>query len=148
MGAHGEEVQQSEGVQQNEPVEEDDVTDEDRMDEMIDAICPEFEADSEDPPTREVQKFFDLLKASEEPLHEHTIVYVLAFVIRLIAIKSKFAFSNNCYLELLELISDVLPVNHKLPSDRYQSKKLLSGLGMDYEKIDVCLTACLSEMSI
>ena len=46
---HGEEA-----VQQNQPVEEDDVTNEDRMDEMLDAICPEFEADSEDPPTPEV----------------------------------------------------------------------------------------------
>jgi hypothetical protein len=54
------------------------------------------------------------------------------------AIKSKFAFSNNYYKELLNLINDVLPENHKIPKDMYQSKKLLSGLGMDYEKIDVC----------
>jgi hypothetical protein len=38
----------------------------------------------------------------------------------------------------LKLISDVLPINHKLPRDMYQSKKLLSDLSMDYEKIDVC----------
>jgi hypothetical protein len=65
-------------------------------------------------------------------------MFVLSLVTRLIAIKSKFAFSNNCYKELLKLISDVLPANHKLSRDMYQSKKLLSGLGMDYEKIDVC----------
>jgi hypothetical protein len=54
------------------------------------------------------------------------------------AIQSKFAFSNNCYKELLNMINDVLPENHKIPKDMYQSKKLLLGLGMDYEKIDVC----------
>jgi hypothetical protein len=70
-------------------------------------------------------------------LHEHTKVTVLVFVTRLMTIKSKFAFSNNCYKELLNLISDVLPKNHKMPKDMYESKKLLSGLGMDYEKIDV-----------
>ena len=59
------------------------------------------------------------------------------------AIKSKFVFSNNCYKELLKLISDVLLANHKLPRDMYQSKKLLSGLGMDYEKIDVCQDNCM-----
>jgi hypothetical protein len=59
------------------------------------------------------------------------------------AIKSKFAFSNNCYKELLNLISDVLPENHKMPKDMYQSKKFLSGLGMDYEKIDVCDNNCM-----
>jgi hypothetical protein len=54
------------------------------------------------------------------------------------AIKSKFASSNYCYKELLKLISDVLSDNHKLPRDMYQSKILLSGLGMDYERINVC----------
>jgi hypothetical protein len=58
-------------------------------------------------------------------------------------IKSKFAFSNNCYKELLNLISDVLLENHKMPKDMYQSKKLLSSLGMDYEKIDVCDNNCM-----
>jgi hypothetical protein len=53
-------------------------------------------------------------------------------------IESKFAFSNNCYKELLKLIFDVLLANNKSPRDMYQSKKLLSGPGMDYEKIDVC----------
>ena len=83
----------------------------------------QFQPNPEDPPTPEVQKFFDILRASEEPLHEHTTVSVLAFVTRLMAIKSKFAFSNNCYKELMNLISDVLPNNHKMPKDMYQSKK-------------------------
>jgi hypothetical protein len=70
-------------------------------------------------------------------------VTVLVFVTRLMAIKSKFAFSNNCYKELLNLISDVLLKNHKMPKDMYQSKKLLSSLGMDYKKIDVCDNNCM-----
>jgi hypothetical protein len=37
----------------------------------------------------------------------------------------------------------VLPANHKLPRGMYQSKKLLFGLGMDYEKIDVCQDNCM-----
>jgi hypothetical protein len=59
------------------------------------------------------------------------------------AIKSKFVFSNNCYKELLKLFSDVLPANHKVPRDMYQSKKLLSGLDMDYEKIYACQDNCM-----
>jgi hypothetical protein len=70
-------------------------------------------------------------------------MYVLSFVTRLMAIKSKFVFSNNCYKELLKLFSDVLSANYKVPRDMYQSKKLLSGLGMDYEKIDVCQDNCM-----
>jgi hypothetical protein len=101
--------------------------------------------DFEDPPMPKVLKFFKLLKASEEPLHEHTKVTILVFVTRLMAIKSKFAFSNNYYKELLNLISDVLPENHKIPKDMYQSKKLFSCLGMHYEKLmSVTINVCFS----
>jgi hypothetical protein len=109
----------------------------DRMDEMLEAIWPEFDLDTEDPPTSEVEKFFRLLKASEELLHEHTKATLLAFVTRLMAIKSLFFFSNNCYNELLKLIGNVLLNPNKLPKDMYHSKKLVKGHGMDYEKINV-----------
>jgi hypothetical protein len=97
--------------------DEDDRSGDDRMDEILDAIRPELEVNCEDPPTPEVEKFFDMLKASEESLHEQTIVSVLAFITRITSIKSKFAFSNKCYKELLRLFSDVLPSNHKMLKD-------------------------------
>jgi hypothetical protein len=100
--------------------EEDDRRGDDRMDEMLDSIQPELKMNSEDPPTPEVQKFFDMLRASEESLHEHTTVSVLTFTIHLTAIKSKFTFSNKCYKEFLSLISDVLFNNHKMPKGMYQ----------------------------
>jgi hypothetical protein len=115
--------------------DEDDRSGDDRMDEMLDAIRPELETNREDPLTPEVQKFFDMLNVSEESLHEHTAVSVLAFVTHITSIKSKFTFSNKCYKELLRLFSDVLPSNHKMSKDMYQSKKLLSILGMEYEKM-------------
>jgi hypothetical protein len=123
--------------------DEDDRSGDDRMDEMLDPIRLELETNREDPPTPDVQKFFDMLKASEEPLNEHTPVSVLAFVTCITSIKSKFAFSNKCYKELLRLSSDVLSSNHKMPKDMYQSKKLLHALGMEYEKIDVCKDNCM-----
>ncbi|WVZ77611.1 hypothetical protein U9M48_025460 [Paspalum notatum var. saurae] len=100
----------------------------DRMDEMLEALQPEFGLNSEDPPTKEVEEFFKLLKASEESLHEHTKLSVLAFVTRLIAIKSKYFFSNNCFNDLLQLIGDVLPQPHKLPKDMYHYKRLTKSL--------------------
>jgi hypothetical protein len=82
--------------------------------------------------------FFKLLKASEDPLHEHTEVTVLAFITRLMDIKSKYFFSNNCSNDLMKLISDILLKPHKMPRDMYQSKKMMSALSLKYEKIDVC----------
>jgi hypothetical protein len=59
----------------------------DRMEEMIDDVWHELlpvnsknpgqPSYYEDPPTPEVQKFFELLRATEEPLHEHTKVIAL-----------------------------------------------------------------------
>jgi hypothetical protein len=46
----------------------------DRMDEMFDAIRLELETNFDDPPTLEVQKFFDMLRALEESLHEHILI--------------------------------------------------------------------------
>jgi hypothetical protein len=123
--------------------EEDDRSDDDRMDETLDAMRSELETNPEDPPTLEVQKVFDMLRASEELLHEHTTVSILTFVTRLMTIKSNFAFSNKCYNELLSLFIDLLPSNHKMSKDMYQSKKLLSALNMEYEKIDVCKDNCM-----
>jgi hypothetical protein len=72
-----------------------------------------------------------------------TKVTVLSFVTQLMALKSRFFFSNNCSNELLKLIGDVLPNSNNLPKDMYHSKKLVKGLGMDYEKIDVCQNSCM-----
>jgi hypothetical protein len=82
--------------------DEDDKSGDDRMDEMPDAIWPELETNREDPSTLEVQIFFDMLQASEEPLHEHMTVSVLDFITRITSIKSKFTFSNKYYKELLK----------------------------------------------
>jgi hypothetical protein len=100
---------------------------------LLEAIRPEFDLDTEDPPTPKNKEFFRLLKASEELLHEHTKVTVLAFVTWLMAIKFKF-FSKNCCNELLKLIGDVLLNPNKLPKDMYHSKKLVKVLGTDYKK--------------
>jgi hypothetical protein len=113
------------------------------MDEMLEAIRLEFDLDTEDPPTPEVKEFFRFLKALKELLHGHTKVIVLAFVTQLMAVKFKFFFSNNCYNELLKLFGNVLLNPNKLPKDMYHSKKLVKGLDMDYEKIDVCQNSCM-----
>lgn len=51
--------------------------------------------------------------------------------------KFNFAFSNNRYNDLVNLISDALLANHKNLKDMYRSKKFLASLRMSYEKIDV-----------
>jgi hypothetical protein len=54
------------------------------------------------------------------------------------AMKLKYNFSNQCYNDIVKLIIDLIPTKHNMPKDLYQSRKIVSGLGMNYEKIDVC----------
>jgi hypothetical protein len=41
------------------------------------------------------------------------------------------------------LIIDPIAPNHKMPENLYQSKKIVSGVGMNYEKINVCENNCM-----
>ena len=59
------------------------------------------------------------------------------------SIKSKHNISNTAYNDIVKLIDDILPENHKLPKNLYFAKKILAGLGMKYEKIDVCPNNCI-----
>jgi hypothetical protein len=36
------------------------------------------------------------------------------------------------------IIIDLIPAKRNMSKDLYQSKKIVSGLGMDYKKIDAC----------
>jgi hypothetical protein len=57
--------------------------------------------------------------------------------------KLKYNFSNNCYNDIVKLIIDLLPANQKMLENLYESKKIVSGLGMNYEKVDACENNCM-----
>jgi hypothetical protein len=111
--------------------------DADRMDDMVADIGRGYDMESEDPPP-EVQNFYRLLVASEEKVYNGTDVTVLQAVTHLMGFKSKYSFSNQCYNDIMKLIIDLIPVKHNMPKDLYQCQKIMSGLEMNYEKIDAC----------
>jgi hypothetical protein len=65
-----------------------------------------------------------LLAASEEKVHDGTALTVLQAVTHLMAMKSKYNFSNQCYNDIVKLIIDLIPVKHNMPKDLYQSKNI------------------------
>jgi hypothetical protein len=90
-----------------------------------------------------VQNFYKLLAAADEKVHDGTDVTVLQAVTRLTAMKSKYNFSNQCYNDIIKLIIDLISMMHNMLKDLYQSKKIVSGLGINYEKINVCEKNCI-----
>ncbi|WVZ52091.1 LOW QUALITY PROTEIN: hypothetical protein U9M48_003183 [Paspalum notatum var. saurae] len=116
----------------------------DRMHEMLNDLGRQFDVGLEAEKrslSKEVEEFYRLLAVADEIVHESTKVIVLETVTRLMSMKAKFNYSNECYNFIVKLIDDILPPNHKMPKDMYQSKK--NGLGMNYQKIDVCENNCL-----
>jgi hypothetical protein len=109
----------------------------DRMDDMVADIGRGYDLKSEDPPS-EVQNFYRLLAASEEKVHDDTNVTILQAMTHLMEFKSKCNFSNQYYNDIVKLIIDLILAKHNIPKDLYQSKKIVSGLRMNNEKIDVC----------
>jgi hypothetical protein len=107
-----------------------------QMDDMVADIGWGYDLESEDPPPK-VQNFYKLLAALEEKVHDGTDVAVLQAVTRLLAFKSKYNFSNKCYNDIVRLIIVLITAKHNMLKDLYQSKKIVSDLGMNYEKIDV-----------
>jgi hypothetical protein len=57
--------------------------------------------------------------------------------------KSKYNISNQCYNDTMKLITDLILAKHNMLKDLYQSKKIVVGLDMNYENIDVCEKNCM-----
>jgi hypothetical protein len=90
-----------------------------------------------------VQNFYRLRSASDEKVHDGTDLTILQAVTCLMGMKSMYNFSNQCYNDIMKLIIDLIPAKHNMPKDLYQSKKIIAGFGINYEKIDVCERNCM-----
>jgi hypothetical protein len=107
-------------VQPPTSIESDGNDDDDRMDDMIADIGMEYDLGSGDQhPPPEVQNFYRHLAASEEKVHDGTALTILQAVTRLMAMKSKYNFSNQCYNDIIKLIIDLILVKHNRPKDLY-----------------------------
>jgi hypothetical protein len=71
-------------------------------------------------------------------MHNDTDFTIVQVVTRPLAIKLKYNFSNQCYNNIMKLIIDLIPMEHNMLKDLYLSKKIVFGLAMNYEDIDVC----------
>jgi hypothetical protein len=115
--------------------ESDGNNDVDWMDDMVADIRRGYDLESEDP-LPQVQNFDRLLAASEEKVHDGTDMTMLQVVTHLMGFKSMYNFSNQCYNDIMKFVIDHIPATHNKPKELYQSKKIVSGLKMNYEKID------------
>jgi hypothetical protein len=70
-------------------------------------------------PPSELQNFYRLLTALDEKVHDGTDVTTLQAMTCLMAMKSKYNFSNQCYNDIVKLIIDLITVKYNMSKDLY-----------------------------
>jgi hypothetical protein len=88
---------------------------ENRIPKIVDDVCHAFDIPLEEEQEPTTEAFFDMLTASNKPLHGHTQVSQLDAITRLLAIKAQFSTSIACFDAFLAVIVTLLPDGHKLP---------------------------------
>jgi hypothetical protein len=112
----------------------------DQMEDMLDDTRHEYPTlETDRPPPEEVQQFYKLLEAADAKAHEGINMTILLVVTWLMVMKLKYNFSNNCYNDIVKLIIDLIPANHKIPENLYQYKKIVLGLDMNYACENNCM---------
>ena len=97
----------------------------------------------EEPPEPTAKAYYDMLSSAQKPFHDHTDVSQLDAVGRLLALKCQLGISRDGFDDMLTVFGSLLPADHNLPRNMYESQKLLRALKMPYEQIHVCPKGCV-----
>jgi hypothetical protein len=89
-----------------------------------------------------------LEKSSREPLYDESNgcgkeFTQLRVVLELLKLKASHGWSNNSFLELLSLLTKLLPKPNTLPTSTYRAKKLIFPLYLGVDKIHACPNHCI-----
>ena len=78
----------------------------------------------------DLESFQRLLKDVEKPLYSGCINCTkLSALIKLYNLKTCFKWSDKSFLELLEMLGNMLPINNELPLSMYEAKKDIEYIG-------------------
>jgi hypothetical protein len=117
---------------------------EDHLENQPEAQGSEEQIMDDAPDTGDTQKYDDLLKKVEKPLHGRTRHSKLSVTVHLYSLKCLGGVSNTIFSALLEFVNQLLPDNGEVLQDNtYQAKKFLKDMGLGYEKIPACRNDCM-----
>jgi len=90
-----------------------------------------------------VDAFKYMMDSAKKPLHAQSEVSQLDAISRLMGLKSELNLSRDGFDKVLAVVGTLLPKDHVLPKNMYESQKLLKALKMQYDKIDACPNGCV-----
>ncbi|KAM1106369.1 hypothetical protein ACFX2B_003208 [Malus domestica] len=104
------------------------------------------EVEDDIPPTMDseaFQKYEKLLKSAKQELYLGCEGFsMLLAIVELMHGKTNFRMLNQCFDYFFGVFKRMFPKDNCLPKDHRSAKKVLSGLGLGYEKIDECKNNC------
>jgi hypothetical protein len=92
----------------------------------------------------DAQKYEELLKKADKPLHGKIKHSKLSVVVHMYNLKCVDGVTNTIFLTLLEFVNQLLPNDGEaLLINTYKAKKFLRDMGLGYEKIMACHNDCM-----
>ncbi|CAM8972027.1 unnamed protein product [Rhodiola kirilowii] len=94
----------------------------------------------------EASRFFNLLNSCGEPAYKGcTTETELSINMKILATKANYGLSEGAFNAVYGMMKNLIGGGggNKIPSSFKESKKLVSDLGMGYQRIDVCVGGCV-----
>lgn len=87
--------------------------------------------------------FYRMLKDASKDLYPNCPISKLAAIVHLFHLKCMGGWSNKSFTLLLEFLREILPQGNVLPKSYNETKNVIKGLGLSYEKIHACPNDCM-----
>ena len=97
----------------------------------------------EEASNEQTQRFYNLLLDANTSLYERALDSKLSMCVKLLACKSNWNVPDQCLEFISKMLLDVAPTNSNLPKSYYDSKRLVSKLGLEAKRIDCCVNGCM-----
>ncbi|XP_021867293.1 uncharacterized protein [Spinacia oleracea] len=94
-------------------------------------------------PLPEYKKFFDMLKAAEEPLYDGCKLSLLSVAARITNLKCEYNMPNKAIDDVASLVKEICPEINYMTDTFSRTRKLLDGLELPHHRIDVCPNGCM-----
>ncbi|CAM8940897.1 unnamed protein product [Rhodiola kirilowii] len=98
----------------------------------------------DDHPNETAQSFYDLISASTNPAYEGcTTETELSSHMKLLQTKADYGLSVSAYDSICDYVQSLANCENRMPTSFNHSKKIVSDLGMGYQRIDLCVNGCM-----
>jgi hypothetical protein len=102
----------------------------DMFEDFQEGAFPRGMEEEEEDPEETAKAFYTMLDSAQKPLHKKTRVSQLDGISRLIALESQLGISRDDFDLVLSVFGGLLPEDHILPKNTYESQRLLRALNM------------------